>query len=779
MPTKRKFSDYLDSVDEKQRTQRLLYASKIQICSYHEIFSHIPVSTPTQNVSTCDQKLPALLLKDLYRPLAPFQIRVLHIEAGTFEEPLNISLSTVDLLLEGGVIDPMTRKHCTYEAVSHSWSDDPIGGILPCNSKSVNLRESQHMMLKHLRNKTERRCVWLDTICINQDDIAERAAQVGKMFTIFKHAKHLLIWLGLPKPRTSSVFKALTKMKATGLLHFLRASEFSRYWPPAQTSFVPNMCSGCHTEFALGIEEFSAFPWFRRTWVRQEVFASEAATILCGPLEYPWSDFGSYICVVANGLITSSNSACVVLLAKQIQLLNICNGKVHLNDEDIKTGSLSFVYQLFDQQVTLNPSDDADLFRVLANSASFKSSDPRDIIYGVLGMSNAQLSDSREGRPSLKIDYSLTAAQVFCQATEYFIRREKCFDAMFLAQFYRDLLGKTASWCPYWPMMNCEFDKLRRLCQVNLLDRHSSHVSAAFDGTSWPRVIAAEVIDVQSSVQPDNFCSFQNGRLQVEGHALGMIKIQKEAHKKCKFIFKVFDEHMPQPSMTDIDTSEVLDKSCSEYTPLHIEHALAQLSSFIKRIDDETGDETAMWPEEEIDRLCLACVPAITRDGDLFCFLRASSAFVVLRPLKMESDNCCVRFVGIAFASQGIFDWSKLTRVDANDWAIDPNRTHHQEQTDIKAFNRIIQQALDDEIDEAPSKSSHHLSLPRTPSLPISDGWGGEVYTSGSETRTPTYNPMMSNFHIEPGNRPQHMKKSFQRHFDGPIRSLKLTFDIT
>ena len=686
MSIKRKFSGYLDSADEKQRTQRLLYASKVQNCNYHEIFSYTQVATAAQNVSTCDKKLPALVFKHLYRPLAPFQIRVLHIEPGTFEEPLNISLSTVDLLLEGGVIDPTTRDHCTYEAVSHSWSDDRIGGILPCNEKAVTMRESQHMMLKHLRNRTERRCVWLDTICINQDDIAERAAQVGKMFIIFKHAQHVLIWLGLPKPRAASVFKALAKMKATGLLHFLGAYEFSRYWPPAQTSFVPNMCSSCHAEFALGIEEFSAFPWFRRTWVRQEVFASEAATLLCGPLEYQWPDFVLYICAVANGLITSSNSAGVDLLAKQLKLLNMCNGKAHLNDEDVLTGSLSFVYQLFDQQVTQNPSDNADLFGVLANSASFKSTDPRDFIYGVLGMSNAQLSDSRECRPSLTIDYSLTASQVFCQATEYLIRREKCFDAMFLAQFYRDPLGKAASWCPYWPMMDCELDKLRKLCHVNLLDRHSSHVSAAFDGTSWPRVIDAEVIDVHHSVQPDDFCSFQNGGIQVEGHALGIIKTQKEAHEKRKFTFTVFDEHMPQPSTTDIDTSEALNKSCSEYAPLHIEHALAHLSAFIKRIKDETGDETAMWPEEEIDRLCLACVPTTASNGDLFCFLRASSAFVVLRPFKVESNKCCARFVGIAFASQGIFDWSKLTRVDAHDWTIAPNRIFRQEQTDMNAF---------------------------------------------------------------------------------------------
>ena len=676
------------------------------------------------------------------------------------------------------MVDPTTRKHCTYEAVSHNWGDDPIGGILHCNSKIVAVRESQYMMLKHLRNKTERRCVWLDTICINQDDIGERAAQVGKMFTIFKHAQHLLIWLGLPKARTALVFKALAKMKATKLLQFLDAPQFSQYRLDAQTPFVPNMCSSCHSEFALGIDEFSAFQWFCRTWVRQEVFASKAATLLCGPFGYPWSDFACYVRVFAGRLITNPNSAGIAMLAKQLKLLNTCEGKAHLDDEDLSTGSLSFVYQLFDQQVTQNPVDNADLFRVLANSASFQSSDPRDIIYGVLGMSNARISDWREGRPSLTIDYNSNASQVFREATEYFIRREKCLDAMFLAQFYRDPLAKAASWCPYWPMMNCEPDKLRSLCHVNLLDRHSNHVSPAFDGKIWPRVIDAEMIDVHVSVQPDDFCCFKESSIRVEGHALGMIRIQPESDDTHELIFTVLDEHILEPITTDINTSEALNKSCSEYAPLRIEHAVAHLNAFIKRIRDESGDGMAMWPEKEIDRLCLASVPATTRDGDLFCFLKASSAFVVLRPFEVRKDICRARFVGIAFASQDIFDGSKLRRADPHDWTIGPNQIYRQAQADVDAFNRIAQKASDEEIKEAQGQSSHHLALSRTPSLPISDESGDEVSTSRARARTPPIDPVTLKALIKPDNRLEQVQPPFERHFNGPIRSLKMTFDI-
>ena len=777
MAVERKFSDYHDSVNYKQR-QRQRYASKVEHCNYHEIFSRNLVSTPTQIISTCDTKALTVVPRDLYRPLAPFQIRVLHIEAGEFDEPLKTSLATVDLLLEGGVVDPTTRNHCTYEAVSHNWGDQRIGGVLHCNNKIMALRGSQHTMLKHLRSKSERRSVWLDSICVNQDDIAERAAQVGKMFTIFKHAQRVLIWLGVPKPRTAQVFEALTKMKATQLLQKVNAPQFSQYRLDAQTPFVPDMCSNCHAEFASGIDEFSAFPWFRRTWVRQEIFASNAATLLCGPLEFSWSEFVCHIRIFAERLIINPNSAGIDLLAKQLELLDTRNGKTRLDDKDLPTGSLSFVHELFDQQISQYPYSGADLFCVLSYSASFESSDPRDIIYGVLGMSNARTTDCRDGRPFLTIDYSWNALQVFRKATEYFIRREKCLDAMFLAQFNRDPLGKGASWCPYWPVMNCESGNLRKLCHVNLLDRHSNHVSLAFDGTNWPRVIDAETIDVRVAAQPDDFCSFNGSGIQIEGHALGMIKIQTKADETRELIFTVFDKNVVELSTTAIKTNEGLEDACSKYAPLRIEHAVAHLNTFIKRIRDETEDKTAMWPQGEIDRLCLASVPATTRDGDLLCFLRASSAFVVLRPFELSRNVCRAHFVGTAFASQGIFDQSKLMRADAHDWTISRNWIYHQVQADIEAFNRITKEPSDDEIDRAHGQFSDPPTLSPTPSMSISNGSGNEAHTSRPRKRTPPVDPVILKPFIKRRNRLQQVGASFQQHFDGPIRSLKMTFDI-
>jgi hypothetical protein len=44
--------------------------------------------------------------------------------------------------------------------------------------------------------------IWIDAICINQDDNLERSAQVQIMGSIYQTAKRLRIWLGEHSPNT-------------------------------------------------------------------------------------------------------------------------------------------------------------------------------------------------------------------------------------------------------------------------------------------------------------------------------------------------------------------------------------------------------------------------------------------------------------------------------------------------------------------------------------------------------------------------------------------------
>lgn len=62
--------------------------------------------------------------------------------------------------------------------------------------------------------------LWIDAICINQSDFAERAIQVGQMHQIFSNAGIVYAWIGNWDTRFSSAFQKLEEPRANSELAF-------------------------------------------------------------------------------------------------------------------------------------------------------------------------------------------------------------------------------------------------------------------------------------------------------------------------------------------------------------------------------------------------------------------------------------------------------------------------------------------------------------------------------------------------------------------------------
>ena len=51
--------------------------------------------------------------------------------------------------------------------------------------------------LRHLRQPSRSRTLWINAICINQKDNDEKSIQIQQMAIIYKSARRVVIWLGL------------------------------------------------------------------------------------------------------------------------------------------------------------------------------------------------------------------------------------------------------------------------------------------------------------------------------------------------------------------------------------------------------------------------------------------------------------------------------------------------------------------------------------------------------------------------------------------------------
>jgi hypothetical protein len=139
-----------------------------------------------------------------------------------------------------------------YEALSYVWGD-PTGRLpIMIHGHSFHVTVNLHTALLRLRNHAMQRVLWIDAICINQDDQEEKEHQIKAMADIYGNANRVVVWLGeaaddsdkalevirLAGDKTSTFLsqeKQVEKTETEGpLLALLQRPWFQRIWVSTQ-----------------------------------------------------------------------------------------------------------------------------------------------------------------------------------------------------------------------------------------------------------------------------------------------------------------------------------------------------------------------------------------------------------------------------------------------------------------------------------------------------------------------------------------------------------------
>ncbi|KAK7754498.1 hypothetical protein SLS62_003518 [Diatrype stigma] len=98
----------------------------------------------------------------------------------------------------------------SYAALSYVWGEEKFADI-HVNGIITSIRENLHEALLQIRNGNLEfsTSLWIDAICINQNDDAERSWQVNEMRTIFSQASLVYSWLGPEADDSDAAMKLL------------------------------------------------------------------------------------------------------------------------------------------------------------------------------------------------------------------------------------------------------------------------------------------------------------------------------------------------------------------------------------------------------------------------------------------------------------------------------------------------------------------------------------------------------------------------------------------
>ncbi|KAL8992232.1 MAG: hypothetical protein Q9169_007262 [Polycauliona sp. 2 TL-2023] len=253
---------------------------------------------------------------------------------------------------------------------------------------------------------------WIDAICINQDNFVERQRQVMMMTSIYAGAFQVFVWLGEEDVYTVPALKTIERI---------------RYRPPIR---APS-----HDDNIEALLWFFGRSWFVRIWVIQESTLARQITFQCG-----------------SHSIARMTLFSVAMSFRDAYWLNIRGSHVPYkpNISGVKSALAVIAFKAA-HAFRQDGENRSSFLTAILSCRQFRSSDPRDKIYGLLSLAN-QRATQEEEKVSLTFispDYTKTIPEVYTKATKILLDTSK--DLLILSTVvdgtYKEIPG-LPSWVP-------------------------------------------------------------------------------------------------------------------------------------------------------------------------------------------------------------------------------------------------------------------------------------------------------------------------------------------
>ncbi|KAK3207209.1 hypothetical protein GRF29_103g218942 [Pseudopithomyces chartarum] len=268
-----------------------------------------------------------------------------------------------------------------FEALSYAWGDkNPTATIEFPDGSHLPIRENLESFLRYRRQHDHPLDLWIDAICINQDDAQEKSSQVQVMGRIYAIANRLSIWLGPPEDDSPFAIRSL--------LDFSGESAFVKL--------------GSSVEENLAIEHLLSRAWWIRIWIVQEVALGGLGmrytdmTVWCGPEQIPWHRL---VLACARMHANRLNMRQTFPSVKKVLKLDVLASR--RKDEFMELCKTKY---------------SSRLLRYISEYRDHLASDPRDKIYALLGLwgdSCFGLKFAVECTPAPAVNYSHSVERIY------------------------------------------------------------------------------------------------------------------------------------------------------------------------------------------------------------------------------------------------------------------------------------------------------------------------------------------------------------------------------
>ncbi|CAM1510926.1 Fc.00g084390.m01.CDS01 [Cosmosporella sp. VM-42] len=326
------------------------------------------------------------------------EIRILRFDLQDFtSDKLICSIEHVSLL---------DKDVVPYVAASYTWGKATSRNMINIDGIEVSIPENSNIALRNLSSLRSKRhhypgtsettivdslaggCrVWMDAICINQNDLEERTQQVSLMGDIYTKASAVLIWLGEdPQGLAGAAFETICQIQRTGepfIAAVTRQGDgLGRHmWMPDQKSLpIPINWSSLQSLFSA--------PWFERVWTIQEAILNKQT----------FAVFGDHLCAYSHVHMVS------LFLVKKHNYELVLKGRMPGLD-------LAATRESFAGINDAKKNSPENLTGMLSSLHLFSATENKDRIFSFMGIIDKRV------RSIILPSYNYTLAEVYARAT--------------------------------------------------------------------------------------------------------------------------------------------------------------------------------------------------------------------------------------------------------------------------------------------------------------------------------------------------------------------------
>jgi hypothetical protein len=369
------------------------------------------------------------------------------------------------------VIECVELDNCvSYEALSYCWGDASVKTTIRCEGGALHVTKNLKAALLYLRNRTAERLLWIDAVCINQEDLQERSQQVGIMADIYRNASGTIVWLGEENQNSGlgielceklrEFFKDEGKDLKTPEMQFNYRTPWSlNHQDPFNPSYaqtdegdfnkkarskeneerhesenaedsnvdLPLRMNPPNVYELLALRDLARRQWFRRTWITQELSLASKATMVCGHRSISWDTFiFGFTMTFVNGKRASGGWP---------EDENFIGALAQIREWVHRSESVPSVHYL--HPVTL--------LDLLHDCRIFEATDPRDKVYGLLGIAPPDSEAT-----SVQVDYSKSVEEVYEDLANLILSSSGNLDLLSVPQNSSQFSQRLPSWAPDW-----------------------------------------------------------------------------------------------------------------------------------------------------------------------------------------------------------------------------------------------------------------------------------------------------------------------------------------